>query len=247
LEETVHYNELFAGILAHDLRSPLSAILMAAQMGLISLEQQGVSSATPVRPFGRILASGQRMSRMIDQLLDLTVARTGGRIPVHPKPINLKDLCAEAVAEVELAQPEWTIRLETSGDLFGAWDPDRLQQVTSNLLTNAGQHGKSGVPITIRLDGNDPDHVQLDVRNGGAVPMAILTSVFDPFQAVRRRSDKSRGLGLGLFIVRELVAAHGGTVDIDSSDHTDATIVTVRLPRLQESPAIPFASASARP
>lgn len=231
LEETVHYNELFAGVLAHDLRSPLSAILMAAQMGLISLEQRGDSSTTPFRPFGRILTSGQRMSRMIDQLLDLTIARSGGRFPVHPKPTNLKDLCADAVAEMELAQPDRTIRIETTGDLFGTWDPDRLLQVASNLLANAAQHGKPAEPIAVRLDGTAPDVVRFEVRNSGVVPHAILSAVFDPFQAVRRRGDRSRGLGLGLFIVRELVTAHGGSVDIDSSEETDTTSVTVQLPR----------------
>ncbi len=231
LEETVHYNELFAGVLAHDLRSPLSAILMAAQMGLISLEQRADAAAPPIRPFGRILTSGQRMSRMIDQLLDLTIARSGGRFPVHPRPINLKDLCADAVAEMELAQPDRTIRVEASGDLFGTWDPDRLLQVASNVLANAGQHGKPGTPIAVRLDGSASDVVRFEVRNEGAVPRPILSTIFDPFQAVRRRGDRSRGLGLGLFIVRELVAAHGGTVGIESSDETEATVVTVQLPR----------------
>jgi len=231
LEETVHYNELFAGVLAHDLRSPLSAILMAAQVGLIDMEQRGESAATPLRPFGRILTSGQRMSRMIDQLLDLTIARSGGRFPVHPKPINLKELCADAIAEAELAHPDWSIAVETSGDVFGMWDPDRLLQVASNLLANAGQHGKPGAAITVRLDGTAADVVRFEVRNTGAVPRAILTTVFDPFQAVHRRGDRSRGLGLGLFIVRELVTAHGGTVDIESSDDAGTTTVAVTLPR----------------
>jgi signal transduction histidine kinase len=168
---------------------------------------------------------------MIDQLLDLTIARSGGRFPVHQKPANLKDLCADAVAEAELAHPDWVIGVETSGDLFGMWDPDRLLQVASNLLANAGQHGTTGAPITLRLDGTAADVVRLEVRNSGAVPPAILSTVFDPFQAVRRRGDRSRGLGLGLFIVRELVSAHGGTVEIDSSDDAGTTTVTVLLPR----------------
>jgi len=150
---------------------------------------------------------------------------------VHPKPINLKDLCADAVGEMELAQPDLSITVETSGDLFGTWDPDRLLQVASNLLANAGQHGKRGAPITVRLDGTSPDVVRLEIHNSGTVPPAILTTVFDPLQAVRRRGDGSRGLGLGLFIVRELVTAHGGTVEIDSSDQHHTTIVTVQLPR----------------
>ncbi|HEX5068610.1 MAG TPA: GAF domain-containing protein [Vicinamibacterales bacterium] len=244
LEETIHYNELFAGVLAHDLRSPLSAILTAAQVGLISMEQHGTASAAPARPFGRILTSGQRMSRMIDQLLDLTIARSRGQFPVHPRPTNLKDLCADAVAEMELAQPDWRISLETTGDLIGTWDPDRLLQVASNLLANAGQHGKPGVPIVIRLDGTATGAVRLEVQNSGAVPASILTTVFDPFQAVRRRGDRSRGLGLGLFIVRELITSHGGTVEIESSDQTDATVVRVQLPRHAEGqPLRPSASA----
>jgi K+-sensing histidine kinase KdpD len=244
LKETVHYNELFAGVLAHDLRNPLSAILMAAQLGLMGVEQERESTAPPIRPFGRILTSGQRMSRMIDQLLDLTLARSGGRIPIHPRPANLKDLCADAIAEIEVAHPDWRFTLETTGDLAGLWDPDRLLQVASNVLGNAGQHGRTGEPIVVQLDGASPDEVRLDVRNAGAVPSAILTSVFDPFQATRRRGDRSRGLGLGLFIVRELVAAHGGTAEIESSPDADVTTVTIRLPRQtrQDTPPTPFAS-----
>jgi len=245
LEETVHYNELFAGVLAHDLRSPLSAILMAAQVGLMGVEQEADSRVPRVRPFGRILTSGQRMSRMIDQLLDLTIARAGGRIPIHPRPANLKDLCADAIAEKEIAHPDWRFAFETSGDLSGFWDPDRLLQVASNVLGNAGQHGRCSAPIAVRLDGTAPDEVRFEARNAGAVPKAILTSVFDPFQAVRRRGDHSRGLGLGLFIVRELVAAHGGTVEIESSEDTDMTTVRILLPRRvpAETPPRSFASA----
>jgi signal transduction histidine kinase len=245
LEETVHYNELFSGVLAHDLRSPLSAILMAAQVGLMGVEQERDSPGPRVRPFGRILTSGQRMSRMIDQLLDLTIARSGGRIPIHPRPANLKDLCADAIAEKEIAHPEWCFVFETSGDLSGYWDPDRLLQVASNVLGNAGQHGRAGAAITLRLDGTAPDFVRFEARNTGAVPKAILTSVFDPFQAVRRRGDHSRGLGLGLFIVRELVAAHGGTVEIESSEDADTTTVTIWLPRRVPAEAAPGPFASA--
>jgi signal transduction histidine kinase len=145
---------------------------------------------------------------------------------------------------MEIAHPDWRFTFETTGDLAGLWDPDRLLQVASNLLGNAGQHGRTGEPIVVQLDGTSSDEVRLDVRNAGAVPSAILTSVFDPFQATRRRGDRSRGLGLGLFIVRELVAAHGGTAEIESSPDADVTTVTIRLPRQarQETPPTPFAS-----
>jgi signal transduction histidine kinase len=227
LEDTIRYNELFAGVLAHDLRSPLGAILTAAQLVLMRQEGQGDRNSKAV---SRIISSGQRMTRMIDQLLDVTRARSGGGIHVEPRDINLADLCAEASAEMEVAFPHWRLEREVTGNLDGWWDPDRLLQIISNLLSNAGQHGRPEGVVTVRLDGRDPEMVILDVHNGGAIPAAAMPSLFDPFRGTRPRGNASRGLGLGLFIVKQLTEAHGGTVMVSSSD-ADGTRFVVRLPR----------------
>jgi PAS domain S-box-containing protein len=227
LEQTVHYNELFAGVLAHDLRNPLGAIMTAAQLLLMRQEGEGDRSA---KPLSRILSSGQRMSRMIDQLLDFTRARAGGGIEIQPRDTSLAELCAQAVGELELVFPSRTIECEAAGDLAGVWDPDRVLQIISNLVANAGQHAPAGSDISVKLDGRGADAVTLEVHNEGAIPESLLPSLFDPFRGTRQRRGHSQGLGLGLFIVKELVRAHGGTVDVASSA-AHGTTFTIRLPR----------------
>lgn len=170
------------------------------------------------------------MTTMIDQLLDFTRARSGGGIAVEPHETNLADLCAQVTGEVELTHPEWTIQHEAVGDLDGIWDPDRLLQVLSNLVANAGQHGTQDPGIGIKLDGTHRDHVTITVHNSGAIPESVLPLLFDPFRSTRQRRARPGGLGLGLFIVREIVRAHGGTVDVSSSEAAGTTL-TVRLPR----------------
>jgi signal transduction histidine kinase len=227
LEETVRYNELFAGVLAHDLRNPLGAMMTAAQLLLMRREGEGDANS---KPLSRILNSGQRMQRMIDQLLDVTRARAGGGIHVEPRAANLTELCAQAIGELEITCPSWKIQTEGVGDHNGFWDADRLLQVISNLVGNAGQHGTSGSPIRVRLDGRQSHAVTFEVHNDGVIPESTLGSLFDPFRGTLHRRDYSSGLGLGLFIVREIVRAHEGTVDVTSSP-TEGTTFVVRLPR----------------
>ena len=227
LEETIRYNELFAGVLAHDLRNPLGAMMTAAQIVLMRDEDEG---ARDLRPLARIVSSGQRMTRMIDQLLDFTRARVGGGIELRPRHANLAELCSQVIAELELAHPDWMIERGVLGDSEGHWDPDRLLQIVSNLVANAGQHGKAGSGILVLLDGRAPEAVSLRVYNKGCIPPALLPSLFDPFRASRHRRDQARGLGLGLFIVKELVRAHGGQVDVTSTEDGGTTF-TISLPR----------------
>jgi PAS domain S-box-containing protein len=226
LEQTIRENELLAGVLAHDLRNPLGAIMTAAQLMLMRADA-GERSA---RPLGRILASGQRMTRMIDQLLDFTRARVGGGIQVHRHDLSLGELCGQVIGELELAFPDLQIELEVAGDPAGSWDPDRLQQVISNLVANAGQHGEPEAGVRVRVDGRRADSVFLEVHNQGAIPPALLPTLFDPFSGARARRAPARGLGLGLYIVKELVRAHGGVVDVVSTP-ADGTTFTVALPR----------------
>jgi signal transduction histidine kinase len=227
LEDTIRYNELFAGILAHDLRNPLGAMMTAAQSILLRREGEQDSNA---RPASRIMTSGQRMMRMIDQLLDVTRARAGGGIELDPRDTNLGDLCSQAIDELELAFPQWTIRHESIGELDGTWDPDRLLQVVSNLASNAGQHGRPEGMVDITIDGRSPDTVTLAVHNGGVISPSLIPTLFDPFRGSRQRRDVSRGLGLGLFIVKEIARAHGGSVEVSSLPESGTTF-TVRLPR----------------
>jgi signal transduction histidine kinase len=228
LEETIRYNDLFAGVLAHDLRNPLGAMMTTSQLLLMRQEGKGDRDA---KPLNRILTSGQRMTRMIDQLLDLTRARVGGGIQIERCDANLADLCTQAIEELELAHPGLKVTREVIGDQNGAWDADRLLQIISNLVSNAGQHGHPESPIVVKLDGRRAESVTLQVHNQGAIPDSVLPSIFDPFRGTRHRRDHSRGLGLGLFIVKEIVRAHGGVVHVSSSQQEGATCFTIELPR----------------
>ena len=230
LEDTIRNNEVFAGVLAHDLRNPLSAIVTATQLVMMRHDDEGADSKLDVKPLGKILKASNRIARMIDQLLDLTRARSGGGIVIQPRDADLAELCAQVVGELELSHPQWKITREVVGDQRGQWDQDRLLQVFSNLLGNAGQHGRLEAGILIRLDGRDPAHVCLEVQNAGTIPEAILSEIFDPFRGARHRRNASSGLGLGLFIVREVVRAHGGNVDVTSSEPR-GTVFSIRLPR----------------
>jgi signal transduction histidine kinase len=224
LERTIHYNELFAGVLAHDLRNPLLAITTSAQLVLMRFEGEGDRTA---RPLSRILSSGHRMARMIDELLDFTRARVAGGIQIQRRSCELAELCAQAIGELELVYPDCKYECSFSGDTRGDWDPDRLIQVISNLVANASQHGEPEHEIVIRADGHAADAVVIEVRNHGCIPPRLLPELFDPFRGSR---DRSAGVGLGLFIVRELVRAHAGTVDVRSSADAGTTFV-IRLPR----------------
>jgi signal transduction histidine kinase len=139
----------------------------------------------------------------------------------------LAELCAQVIGELQLTHPQWSITCDVQGEVEGMWDPDRLLQALSNLVANAGQHGKDACPISIRLDGLQPDVVKFEVHNEGAIPASLQANLFDPFRT--RRAD-SRGLGLGLYIVKEIVVMHGGTIDVASSDSSGTTFI-VYLPR----------------
>jgi signal transduction histidine kinase len=176
----------------------------------------------------RILTSTQRMERMISDLLDLTRTRLGGSIPLTRRTANLQHVCEVVMTEVRTAHPDATVRLHTSGDLQGLWDADRLTQVVSNLVGNAIQHG-AGTPVTLNAQ-EQGDSVRLAIHNGGPpIPPDVLPSVFEPL--ARGRADgASHGIGLGLFIARTIVSAHGGQIEVTSSADAGTTF-TVDLPK----------------
>lgn len=225
LQQTLRYNEIFAGILAHDLRNPLSTIITAMQW-LLQVHQNDDDGL--VKPLTRVLASGERMTRMIDQLLDFTRARVGRGIQLGLRPTKLAELCDQVVDELKWAHPEWHLEVEKRGDLAGLWDPDRLLQVLSNLIANAGQHGAPGTVIHVRLNGTDGDGVALEIHNRGSISEELLPELFTPFRSPR--AHRAGGLGLGLFISRQIIVAHGGSVDVTSSEASGTTF-SIRLPR----------------
>jgi signal transduction histidine kinase len=230
LRQTVRFNEMFTAILGHDLRNPLGAIMTAAQLAMKRHDDERLR-----KPLGRILNSGQRMARMIDQLLDFTRVRVGSGLPLAPKPLDVLPLLRQILDELEDANPGFALSMEALGDTVGEWDADRLGQVFSNLVGNAVQHGDSANGVRIRVDGSDPQVVGVDVVNGGVIPRDLVGKLFEPMTGGEGKREKSQGLGLGLFITKQIVRAHGGTIDVRSSE-SGGTAFRVVLPRFAVRP-----------
>jgi hypothetical protein len=222
--QTDRFRDQFIGVLSHDLRTPLGAVTTGA--ALLAVPEDNPQRRGRVAT--RILSSAQRMERMIGDLLDLTRTRLGGTIPLKRRRADLQALCEEVVAESRAARPEAVLQLHTSGSLVGSWDPDRLAQVVSNLVANAIQHGE-GTPVTVAVEERG-DAVTLAVHNGGPpIPPEVLPSIFEPL--ARGRSEGGLyNIGLGLFIARAMVLAHGGEIRVESSLEQGTTF-SARLPK----------------
>ena len=186
-ERSVRYNEMFAGMLGHDLRNPLSAITTGANyIARLNVSQKSTKAAS------RILSSAERMARMIDQLLDFTRIRVGGGLALTPTRFDLEELCCKVKDELEAANPERSIIVDVQGNAVGEWDHDRLLQVFSNLMGNALHHGRGDHPVSVRCDGRAAANVDVSVHNGGVVPPEVLPVLFEPFPRQRALSAHAR-------------------------------------------------------
>ncbi len=206
-------------MLAHDLQTPLASIAA----GTLLLSRTALDDRSRAIT-DRVSHTVRRMSDMVTDLTDY--ARAGhGPIPVAARPVDLGQLTEEVIAECRQLEGGERITLEATGDLAGSWDPNRLAQAISNLLRNAVTHGQGQVLVRVRAAG---DTVELQVHNDGEpIPADRLQLIFQPFE---RGSTEGRGLGLGLYIVRAIATAHGGTVDAASS-RAEGTTFRLSLPR----------------
>ncbi len=226
----VEFQERFVAVLGHDLRNPLAAIEMAA-----TLARQRTSEThdePTARALERITSSSRRMSRMIEQILDLTRIRTGGGFALSRTPMDLRVMLTAVIDELRTAYPARAIELR-SPPLKGVWDRDRLEQVFSNLIGNAIHHGAETAPVTVDATARG-EMIDVDVHNAGPpIPEGQRELLFDAFRRGDHdgRSAKAAGLGLGLYISRELVAAHGGELIVLRSTAADGTTFRVSLPR----------------
>ena len=224
--ELTRSRDTFLAILGHDLRSPLSAL--AGVLHVLSNPAGDVHRA-------ETLATGRRsvsvMSGMIQDLLEYTRTRLGHGIPITVAPDNLEVVCKAAFNEVSLIYPQTAFRLEVAPGLEGTFDAARMHQVVSNLLNNAVQHGQSGFPVVL-IAGRSDTGLRIQVKNRGR-PIApeLLQVIFDPLVQIPTEdsaSDRFTNLGLGLFIARQIVLGHGGTIGASSCD--EETVFTVELP-----------------
>ena len=228
--ETLRLNEMFTAVLGHDLRNPLNAILTGAQL----IERRTGDEAVQ-RTASRILSSAKRMSRLIEDMLDLARARLAGGIPLKREPIDAGTLLHRVVQEHQAAFPDRRIELLSEGDLGGEWDADRLAQLASNLIGNAIQHGDPTGTVEVRLHGAERDLVILSVTNLGTIDPEVLPHIFNPFRGGERAIGRADGLGLGLYIVQQIVLAHQGSVDVQSG-RDGRTIFCIRVPRRVSDP-----------
>lgn len=227
LERAVRFSEMFVGVLGHDLRNPLSGITTAA-----SLVLQRADSDRLIKPVTRILRSADRMSRMIDQILDFTQVRLGRGIRLARKSVDVSEIARTVLDELrDETTDRDDLRLELHGDPIGTWDPDRLAQLLSNLAGNAIQHRAPGSKVRVTIDGSADDRVVLAVLNAGVIPADVLPAIFEPLRGAEpRKRAGSSGLGLGLYISAQIVNAHGGEIRV-SSDEASGTRFEVCLPR----------------
>lgn len=226
LQAALRLNEELVAIVSHDLRTPLASIMMAADMlhdGGDPQTQKLVQS---------IKGSGHRISSILQDLLDLSRSRLGDGIPIERAHIDLIALVRRIVAETELSSRR-AIRVNVVGQsatMEGYWDGPRLEQVVSNLLSNSVKHGSADAPIDVFLEHNEQE-AEIRVRNGGAIPADILPVVFEPFRTKSRKPGD--GVGLGLYIVEQIVVGHGGKVSVRSTAE-EGTTFFVLLPKEPE-------------
>jgi len=225
LRATAEFRERLLGIIGHDLRNPLNTIVMASGL----LIGHGKLSDEDARLANRIVSSGQRMTRMIGQLVEFTRARLGGGFDLELQPSDLGKICQDIIEELRVASCV-EVRWLGEGDLGGIWDADRLAQVVSNLASNALDYAKPGTPVLLHAFA-EGEAVVVEITNQGVcIAPELLPSIFTAFRRAQVQSHGRTGhLGLGLYIAAELVHAHGGTIEVRSADET--TTFTLRLPR----------------
>ena len=228
-EDLDHSKEMFLAILGHDLRSPLTAVIMASQFMLETgdLVEPHLTLTT------RIVRSAKRMNQMVGALLDFTRSRLGTGVPITREPMDMEKVVSDAVEETAGAYPESVLEFKSSGDLQGSWDAARISQVMANLLGNAVQHGAQKTLINVTANGAK-NEVVLRVHNRGrSIPREDLHGIFNPLKRLKAGETPehdSSNLGLGLYIAERIVSAHGGTIDVSSTDDA-GTSFAVHLPR----------------
>jgi two-component system sensor histidine kinase/response regulator len=223
LRQALHVNEIFTAVLGHDLRNPLAAVLNGAELLLLMPGDKKVATVA-----SRIRSSARRMEKMVSQLLDVARIRAGG-VALEPGRGDYAQLCRRIADELKHAGHANPVQIACTGNTEGLFDPDRIGQVLSNLLGNALQHGDPAGDVTIHVDGSDPAQLTLSIHNRGAVPAAVLEQAFTPFRPGREARSQP-GLGLGRYIAKYFVDAHGGSIVLDSSV-ANGTTFTLRLPR----------------
>lgn len=225
-ERTGKLREKLIGVLGHDLRSPLNNIKMASQILLMNSQLPPVEESI-IKKMARGI---NRMDRMIGDLLDFTRTRLGEGIPMNPQIMDLSVFCQEAVSEAEINYPMRSINFKIAGNCQAKADGDRTIQVISNLINNALQYSPADSAVEVSLTG-ETEQVVLEVTNQGKpIPAETLVNIFDPFNQGEQHNGShspTASLGLGLYIVQQIMLAHKGTISVISSEIEGTTFRAV--------------------
>ncbi|MBJ2158730.1 sensor histidine kinase [Variovorax sp. IB41] len=224
--EMDRWRHVFLGVLGHDLRGPLNAILLTAEV-----LSKMTTEAPLERHTVRLIQSGKRMKTLLDDLLDFSRASLGLGLSLHLTPVDLASVCAEEVELLRAALPNAEISFRSAGETAGSFDGSRVREVLGNLVSNAARYGTQKAVIDVALVGDERD-VRLSVTNTGEpIPEEQVQALFEPLRRGRPSDElaESANLGLGLFIVREIAKAHGGEITVTSAGGT--TVFTLMLPR----------------
>ena len=232
-ENSDRTRDTFLAILGHDLRSPLFTMKLAGSY----LMRPTVGTEGTREMGARVARSAANMNAMVSDLLEYARTQLGGEIPLTLLPENMADICQAALDDAQAGYPDCPFELEATGDLSGAFDSTRLQQLFSNLLNNAAQYRDDTRAVTITALGEANSITVLVCNHGPVIPAQSLQAIFDPLvqlsvNAGEQQGAPSSSLGLGLFIAREITSAHGGTITATSNQES-GTVFTVKLPRIQ--------------
>ena len=224
LELARDFEKWILAIVSHDIRDPLNSIQLAAHVLARTAE-----GGTPAKRQAEVVRRAVgRIQNIVGDLLDVSREREGDGISIDRKPTDLRAVCQHIVEEIRGLATDRQITLDCEADGQGAWDEHRIVQAISNLTSNAVQHGRPGSPVRLRLTG-DAVQVAVEVHNEGAIPGEVLPRIFEPFRSGRHHGGRGEGLGLGLFIAKAIAVAHGGGLEVESSQ--GGTTFRLVLPR----------------
>jgi phosphoserine phosphatase RsbU/P len=221
-EDRATFAEQLVGVVSHDIRNPLSVV----HMSTILLER-GISPEQQQQVVDRIKRAVARMQHLISDLLDFSQARLGRGLSIRKRRCDLQQAIADGVLELAIAFPDHKLRHERLGEGDMEADPERIVQAVGNLVANAANHGAKGEPITVRSEFADNRFLVTVHNQGKPIPQEVVPQLFEPM--VRGAAPgASQGVGLGLFIVREIARGHGGMVRVRSD--ASGTAFTIELP-----------------